>query len=40
LGIFSIPHDHDSLILPTMPNPLKMLYYVVHPSELRSMIQW
>ncbi|KAH5477858.1 squalene synthase [Parastagonospora nodorum] len=23
-----------------MPSPLNMLYYAVHPSELRSMIQW
>ncbi|KAL5117674.1 bifunctional farnesyl-diphosphate farnesyltransferase/squalene synthase [Pleosporales sp. CAS-2024a] len=23
-----------------MPSPLKVLYYVAHPSELRSMIQW
>ncbi|KNG47342.1 squalene synthetase [Stemphylium lycopersici] len=23
-----------------MPNPLSLLYYVVHPNELRSIIQW
>jgi hypothetical protein len=23
-----------------MPSPLSMLYYVVHPNELRSIIQW
>jgi len=30
------------LLLPTaiMPSPMSILYYAVHPSELRSIIQW
>jgi hypothetical protein len=23
-----------------MPSPMTMLYYVAHPQQLRSMIQW
>jgi hypothetical protein len=30
----------DSLFLPIMPSPSSMLYYAVHPQQLRSMIQW
>jgi hypothetical protein len=30
----------DSLLLPVMPSPSSMLYYAVHPQQLRSMIQW
>jgi hypothetical protein len=30
----------DSLPLPTMPSPSSMLYYVFHPNQLRSIIQW